>query len=204
MWITYISDYGIRGKAARNRKTGVNHRVNLRDTIRTIVHKYNMPRWSNKNPCNSTAEKNGIGFRRVSEHLPRHEPSMLSLSAVLCTRFEKSDLFGNTSALYIVMEHTSEKRRCALHHHHHLFSPRDFYFTFPLSSHTPGIFIFITTTFLSQQIPSHRGDNRFSCARSIVILRHLQINKSANLSYSNLSHNFAFLICGERNVLFYR
>lgn len=69
---------------------------------------------------------------------PHHEPSMSSLSVVLCTRFEKNDLFGNMSALYIVMEHTSEKRHRA---HRHLFSPRErAYFTTPHSSRSVRIY----------------------------------------------------------------
>lgn len=73
-------------------------------------------------------QKRALASANIKIPDPRHEPSTSSLSVVLCTRFEKNDLFGNMSALYIVMEHTSEKR-----HRAHLFTPcKRTYFTVPV------------------------------------------------------------------------
>lgn len=116
---------------------------------------------------------------------PHHEPSMSSLSVVLCTRFEKNDLFGNMSALYIVMEHTSEKRHRA---HRHLFSPRErAYFTTPIRpvrfAYTRRIFIFITTSCAPEStdfLSPHRCESILTRSR---LWRFRKLINLQNLSY---------------------
>lgn len=163
MQITYISDYGS-AERRHNRKTGVNRfRESAQRRTHTIVHKY----IGGRIKIRTTAQqKTASASGRVSVRPPHRELSTSSLSVVLCKRFEKNDLFGNMSALYIVMEHTCGKRRRALHH---LFSPRD-----PRTLLSPLVprsvrihweYLFLLRpplALLSQQISCHRtGANRF-------------------------------------------
>lgn len=112
--IIYVDPW--RGDGVIEKPDVNHHRIRATSYAHPIIHKYY--KRLNKNPCNSIGAENDarrIGVFDTKTRSPfRHELSALSLSVVLCARFEKNDLFGNMSALYIVMEHTSGKRHRAL------------------------------------------------------------------------------------------
>jgi len=175
MWIAYISDYGSAEKR-RNRKTGINHYANLRNAVRTIIHKYTGGRIkihaTAQQKMASASESIGAPLLPRAIHIEFIGRSMHEI-------WKKNDLFGNMSALYIVMEHTSGKRRRVLRHLFSLRDPRTSPFPHvPFGSHTPRIFIFITTTY---RAPS--WVNRFLVTSANRFWRDSEINKSGNLSY---------------------
>jgi len=147
-----------------------------------IVHKY----IDSRIKIRTTAQQKTVSVsERVSVRSLHHELSTSSLSVVLCKRFEKNDLFGNMSALYIVMEHTSGKRRRALYH---LFSPRNsrtlLSLFILLGSHTLGIFIFITATSRAPEstdfLSPHRCESILTRSR---LRRFRKLINPENLSY---------------------
>lgn len=131
--------------------------------------------------------------RRRSRRFPasvRHEPSTSSLSVVLCTRFEKNDLFGNMSALYIVAEHTSGER-CRVPSIALSLLSQPPYFTpppppplVPLSAE--DIYFYynhLPRSLLSQQISCHRCANRSWRAHAGSLMLP-EINKSREFELS--------------------
>lgn len=118
MWITYISDYRSTEKR-RNRKTDINHCTNLRNAVRTIIHKYTGSRIK----IHATAQqKMASAFESIEAPLLPRAIHIEFIGRSMHEIWKKNDLFRNMSALYIVMEHTSGKRRRVLRH---LFSLRD-------------------------------------------------------------------------------
>lgn len=164
MWIAYISDYGS-AERPRNRKTGVNHLgANLCDAVRkSLVHKYTGGRIK----IHATQQKTATTLEhRNAPSLPFATSHPRRVYRSFYARDLKKTIYSEICRLYISLWSVRVGNNVVPSAAFSLPS-RPPYFTacplVPLRSHTPGIFIFITTTsraLLSQQISCHRCANR--------------------------------------------